>query len=137
MSESKLLTANLLLAIPTRYPSVVCWRNNTGGAVPVAAAQKAMGLIRSQRYKEAIDALGRVIKFGLAGQADISGFATCRNLAVRIEIEVKAGKDTQSQEQKVFEKVLKEAGGIYIVVREMEQGLADLGEALRVCQKMS
>jgi hypothetical protein len=53
---------------------------------------------------------------GTKGSADIS--ATIRGRSVKIEI--KFGKDRQSEAQKKYQAAIEKAGGIYIIVREMD-----------------
>lgn len=53
---------------------------------------------------------------GTKGTADIS--ATIQGMSVKIEI--KFGKDRQSEVQKKYQKDVEAAGGIYIIVREFD-----------------
>jgi len=54
---------------------------------------------------------------GTKGTADIS--ATIRGRSVKIE--VKYGKDRQSDDQKRYQQQIETAGGIYIIVRNMDE----------------
>ena len=54
---------------------------------------------------------------GQKGTADIS--AVIRGRAVKIEI--KAGKDRQSEDQKRYETDVEKAGGVYLIVRSFEE----------------
>ena len=56
---------------------------------------------------------------GTNGTADIS--ATIRGRSVKIEI--KFGKDRQSEAQKRYQAAIEKAGGIYIIVKEMDSFL--------------
>jgi len=75
---------------------------------------------------------GRLVRFGVAGQADLTGIlrlrmaTTCPRCeavfyrphdGVRLEVEVKAGADTQRREQGDYEKMVTRFGGIYVLAR--------------------
>jgi hypothetical protein len=62
----------------------------------------------------------RLIKYGLIGCADITGITT---YGVRVEIEVKTGKATQSEGQVRFEAMIKKMGGIYCVALSSEDAI--------------
>ncbi len=57
---------------------------------------------------------------GTKGTADIS--ATIHGMSMKIEI--KFGKDRQSEAQKKYQKSIEKAGGVYIIVREFDDFLA-------------
>jgi hypothetical protein len=139
------LTAALLIEIPKRFPRVRVWRQNTGGGIGMSTVKQAVAMIRSGQYAKAIALLiSRPIKWGVEGAGDISGIARVTVLrhvghpwtdtefeyGVRLEIEVKIGSDEQSEEQKGFQSMIQGFGGIYIIARELEQCLKDLGNAL-------
>jgi hypothetical protein len=46
----------------------------------------------------------------------------------RLEIEVKAGRDTLSENQINFGKMIKELGGIYLVARDIDTTLEQLAK---------
>ena len=96
------ITAALLIRIPEQFPNVRVWRSN----VLVARAGD------------------RIVRAGLTGQADISGIGGPRG--VRLEIEVKAGKDRISPAQENFCAMIRRHGGIYILARDIEQALVEL-----------
>lgn len=56
----------------------------------------------------------RFITFGLKGSSDIIGVYKGLFLA----IEIKTGNATQSKQQKVFEKMICNMGGIYVLIRD-------------------
>lgn len=83
-----------------------------------------MGRVLDNR-KSFVDVVGRTrvigsTKYikgtGTVGSADIS--ATIRGKAVRIEI--KYGRDRQSQAQKQYQEQIERAGGTYIIVRDFD-----------------
>lgn len=102
------LTADLLIAIPREFPQCRVWRNNRVDALVPGAG----GRIRR-------------VQAGIDGQADLSGVMAPSGR--RVEIEVKAGRDRQSDAQKAFQKMITEFGGIYIVARSVEQCIEELG----------
>lgn len=56
---------------------------------------------------------------GVSGTADIS--ATIKGLSVKIE--VKYGRDRQSEAQRLYQSSIEQAGGIYIIAKTFEQFL--------------
>ncbi|MBI5545840.1 MAG: VRR-NUC domain-containing protein [Deltaproteobacteria bacterium] len=103
MLEAKL--QQLLLARLNTIPGVWAWRQNTGVA--------RMG--------------GRLVRFGIPGQADISGVIRG---GWRLEVEVKSDTGVQSPEQADFQRRLEEQGGLYILARELEPVLAAVRAAI-------
>jgi len=67
--------------------------------------------------------LKRVIKYGLAGSADITGIL--KN-GKRVEIECKTGKGKLHLRQKAFQKMILDHEGIYIVARSVDQVISDI-----------
>ena len=58
----------------------------------------------------------RIIKFGRVGSADILGIHPS---GLFLAIEVKTGNAIQSKQQKLFQKMIQERGGIYILARSV------------------
>jgi hypothetical protein len=56
---------------------------------------------------------------GQRGSADISATIA----GVSLKVEVKIGKDRQSTYQKVYQQQIERSGGVYIIVRSMEDFL--------------
>lgn len=73
---------------------------------------------------------GRFIHFGVKGAADLSGIIKCGG--IRLEIEVKSGGAVQTAEQKNYEKMIKDFGGIYILARDRDDAVNKLQEVLRL-----
>ena len=100
----------LLRAILQEYgsrPGIRLWRNNTGAA-------------RSRT--------GQVVRFGVPGQADITGVLA--PYGRRIEIECKSATGRQSEKQRRFQAMIEKHGGVYVLAREtedVERALADAG----------
>ena len=132
------LTAALLIEIPKRFPQCRAWRQNTGGGVGMENVKKAIAFIGAGKPAEAISYLRRPIKFGVLGGGDISGIVSVygppvTNLdpgGLRVEIEVKIGRDKPSEEQLAFRKMIEDHGGIYIIARSVEEGLEELGRKI-------
>ena len=103
------ITATLLIEIPKRFPDIRVWRNNRVDAMAIGKNGKP-----------------RRIQAGIDGQADISGIIG--PWGYRLEIEVKAGKDEQSESQIAFQQMIEKHGGIYAIAREdIEATLTMLG----------
>ncbi len=66
---------------------------------------------------------------GIKGQADINGIMKVGPTGIRLEIEIKTGDAVQSKEQKNWQKMITNLGGIYIVARCEKQAVKDLLEA--------
>jgi hypothetical protein len=81
------------------------WRNNTGGFG---------GSHKGKRW---------FVKFGSVGAPDIFVLRGC----ILYGLEVKSEKGFQSQQQNVFEVEFTRAGGVYGVVRTLEQAIALIG----------
>lgn len=113
------ITAALLIEIPKKYGNVRVWRNNRIEA-------NVVGRGGNMRHVSA----------GIDGQGDISGIARITDggtFGVKIEIEVKAGRDRMRDTQLAFKKMIQDYGGIYIECRDVAQALLDLeGEMERM-----
>ncbi len=119
------LTAALLIEIPKRFPNVRVWRQNTGGGIGMSTVKQAVALIRSGQYAKAISLLlSRPIKWGVEGAGDISGLHGPHGR--RIEIEIKADGDKQSEQQRAFQSMVERLGGVYILARDVEGCLMEL-----------
>lgn len=77
-------------------PRAIFWRANTG---------------------KARDKSGRMIAFGVPGQADITGAVRGR----RVEIELKTEDGSQSADQIAFHGRMVSAGAIYILARSLDE----------------
>lgn len=106
MSEQE-LTGQILDAI-NGIKGVHAWRNNTGVA-------------RTG---------GRFIRYGIKGQADISGILRGGR---RLEIEVKLpdGKHPVTEEQKSFGSMVNGLGGVWFVARSVEEVVTKILEAMK------
>ena len=88
------LVNTILINLSKDFPqSIRAWSQNTG----------------------AVKLENRFVRFGVAGQTDISGIIKG---GYRLEIEVKVGKDRQREAQKNFEQMITKFGGVYILARD-------------------
>lgn len=104
MTESQIQHA-ILLAWGS-HPGLRIWRSNTGVA--------KMG--------------DRSVRFGVVGQADISGLMLPSGR--RLEIEVKSATGRQRPEQVVFQRMIESFGGLYVLARslsDVDRALAAVG----------
>lgn len=111
---------------------VIKWIELHGGQ---AERINTMGRMVDKR-KIVTDVLGRkgmigsmsyIPTTGTRGSADIS--AVIKSRAVKIEIKV--GKDRQSDLQKAYEQSITSAGGVYLIVRTMDQFIEWFDETIK------
>jgi hypothetical protein len=88
-----------------------------------------MGRMKDNK-KEVKDVLGRTrivgsVEWqkgtGTKGSADISATIkpTWSKFGISVKIEVKYAKDRQSEDQKLYEQSINQAGGVYIIIRSL------------------
>lgn len=106
------MTAELLDQIPKRFAARV-WRNNRVKAMAVGQGGKL-----------------RMVSAGIDGQGDITGIICLKQLGVRIELEIKAGKDRQTPVQEAFQRMIENHGGIYILVRDPAEAINQIANKL-------
>lgn len=94
MTETDLVN-DILLEFGAR-PDLRIWRQNTGAA-------------RTSR--------GALVRFGIPGQADISGILSNGR---RIEIECKSPHGRQTQEQRSWQAMIERFGGLYVLARSVD-----------------
>ncbi len=90
------------------------WRNETGmgytkSSVKIFMAQLASGIPLWKAQK-----ILRPVHYGFKGSADIIGYLWDARM---IGLEIKIGKDTQSEDQELWQKQLEAKGGFYKVIR--------------------
>ncbi len=90
---------------------VVVWRNNTGT------------MKQTYRGRE------RLIRFGLDGQADITGLI--KPWGTRLEIEVKRPGGRLTDHQQSFAGMVRSAGGVYFVAHSIDKALIELDASIR------
>lgn len=112
------LQNKIILAVQQAYPGARLWRNNVGLAYPVTSFKRANGN----------PALMRPVRYGVVGSGDIAGWLYLDGRAIVAHIEVKVGKDKQSDEQRIFMETVRKYGGIYVVARSVDQALEELAK---------
>ena len=123
MKLSNRITAEILIEVPRRFPARV-WRSNAGGGVGMGQVRAAIAAIRARNYEDALEALQRPIKFGVEGQADVSGIIrTPSGIGAVLAIEVKAGDDRQRPAQEAFEKMILAHGGCYVLAGSCDEAI--------------
>lgn len=130
ISSANELTAELILAIPKAIKGARCWRMNVGGAYPI----QSIGLVRSALVRgDAATALSilqrtRPLMFGgLPGLPDICGILPDGRW---LGVEVKWGRDKQSEDQATCQRVFQERGAIYVIAHDLEGGMAALADSI-------
>ena len=66
---------------------------------------------------------GRVVRFGVPGQADLTGMLPGGR---RLEIEAKSATGRQTKDQKRFQAMIEKFGGLYVLARSVEDVWAAL-----------
>jgi len=105
------ITATLLIEIPKRFPRIKLWRNNRIDTMAVGRGGNM-----------------RRVSAGIDGQGDVCGLIGPEGRMIQLEI--KAGKDRIRPSQMGFRAMIQNMGGIYLEIRSVEQGLADLEKLL-------
>lgn len=122
------LTNIILHGFPQRYPGSRLWRQNTGSGFPPHVVASAKRHLAAGNYKGAMAVLStRMLSFGISGEGDLSGWHSPSGR--RVAIEVKVGKDKQSEAQIAMQDAMRRGGAVYVVARTPEQAWSDL-EAL-------
>lgn len=119
------LTAILLVEIPKAVKGARAWRLNVGGAYPIQSIQPVIAALKRGDWRMALEMVVKVRPrmFGAVGLPDIDGIMPDGR---RLGVEVKWGKDTQSEQQKVCQKVYEDRGAVYIIARDVDLCLAEL-----------
>lgn len=108
-TPANLMTAALLVEIPKRFPHIRVWRNNRVDAMVPGRGGKL-----------------RRVQAGINGQADLSGIIG--PLGTRVEIEIKSPTDRMSPEQTAFKLMIQSRGGVYLICRDVNETLHELGQ---------
>lgn len=133
MAESTVLR-QILLNVGS-LPYVRLWRNNTGQVWSGASIHTPLpGQIITDIYGRKIQMSrndiviteAHPVNFGLKGSGDIAGIIGPVGKALFIEAKDVHGR--QSEQQKNFEKMVRNMGGIYILARSAEEAVAAINE---------
>ena len=100
-------------------PDILLMRANVGVAVPSRIVHEALARLRLGDVVGAVDILanGQVIRYGVPGQADLTGLIAGGR---RLEIEVKSETGRQSDEQRHYQHWIESRGGLYILARSVD-----------------
>lgn len=136
MAESDTLK-KIMLKLGTK-PWLKIWRNNTGQAWNGVRVSLKKG-------SRVVDSMGRVlvvenddilirrahpVNFGLKGSGDIAGIIAPKGTVIYIE--TKYGRYKQTEQQKLFAKMIESMGGFYIVARDPEMVEQQIIDELRL-----
>jgi len=112
MTHPQVVKQILILSGPLKW--LIIWQSQTGLAYFPRGAGKMKTIGNMYHWTGSLVR----IAFGVKGGADITGLLTLPNgHGIRVEIEVKVGKDGQSMQQRKFQKMIENMGGIYILAR--------------------
>lgn len=108
------ITAALLIEIPKRFPGRIwVYRNNRLEADAIGKGGRT-----------------RHVSAGINGQGDLSGVVTVehagRKFGLRLEVEIKAGRDRMSPVQMAFQSMILGMGSVYILARDVDECLLEL-----------
>lgn len=109
-----MLEKNLQKEIFKKYgalPWLRIWRNNTGSAVGLSLVMKAK---RTGYFPDYLP----VTKYGSPGCPDILGLIAPYGRFIGIETKAPTGK--QTEEQKTWQKIITQLGGLYILAKSIE-----------------
>lgn len=101
-----------MLVAQKLYPEIRLWVFDNGQAYAKFSVKDA--LQEYKKTKSITQAMKKliIIAYGNEGFPDIAGLY----MGIFIGIEIKVGKDRQRERQKDMEKIIKKAGGIYILL---------------------
>lgn len=125
------LTAELLLAVPKAIHGCRVWRMNQGGAYPIQSVAPLKSAITRGDLSAAREICARLHPMhfgGPNGMPDIDGLLPDGR---RLGIEVKWGKDKQSEDQRVCQRVYEDRGAIYIIANDVDGTIAELSGKLK------
>ena len=99
------IQSEILLAVQQEWPTGVVYRRNVGAM---------------------LDSRGKMVRFGLPGQADIACIIEGR----AIEVEVKAPGKKQTEDQRNWQKAVERAGGVYVLAYSKDEALHKIKQGL-------
>lgn len=131
------ITRSLLMEIPKRFPGARAWRRNVGEAYGSHLIQQVRRLLEKGASYEALATLKKMypIQFGMPGEGDIDGFIPVCGAAVRLSVEVKAGKDKVRESQANFNELLLMAGGISVIALDVAMALDDIAKQVEAVER--
>ena len=134
--NSATITNRLLLEIPKRFNGARALRRNVGMGLGMGIIHGAVGCIQRGDVRGALALLkSRPIIWGRSGESDIEGFIPINGNAVLLCVEVKAGRDTTSEQQVSFARTVTQGGAIYTVAHNSQDALADIARQVEEKRK--
>lgn len=131
-SLAKSLTDDLVDALGRKWPTTMMnWDTSVNGKfVPWTYVKQALAALDRGDLNGVRACLMRPLTSGLEGGPDVTGIighASCSTVSAGtlISWEIKAGADSQSPIQKAVQRNIERHGGIYIVVKDVDQGIEE------------
>jgi hypothetical protein len=123
-SPAKSITDAFVAELGKRWPErLINWATDVNGkAVPWSYVKQAIACLDRGDIAAARACLMRPVTIGLEGGPDISGILSPHGRFISWEIKT---TDQQSEQQKLCQRAIEKHGGIYIVVRSVDQGIRD------------
>lgn len=100
-------------------PDAMVWRNNTGQAWQGEPVKAAIGSFVKIETGMMVLRNARPVKFGLPGSADVLG--AVQGYPVAVEFKTLSGR--QSDQQALFARAWRKAGGIYVLARSPDDAV--------------
>lgn len=132
MTPAKILTNKFLVRCGELWPDTVrLEETGVGDAVPIMFVSQAVALLHTGNIKASLPLLQKRVKYGIKGQCDLTGFLMRdiggERVPHSLAVEIKATKGERlSEDQVVHHEYLKSFNVIVLVVRDLDQGIADL-----------
>lgn len=132
MAGETVILKQIMLALGCQ-PDLRIWRHNTGrlwsGTQFIEPAKNQIikdshGRAHKIDLSDIIIRNPRPVSFGCPGSGDIVGILAPKGKF--ISIEVKTGEGRQSPQQQIFEKMVKQFGGYYILARSADDAIKQL-----------
>lgn len=127
------------LKVQRTFHTVRLFEAHVGQYLALRVIDEVIALIRGilnstiKNWILSIRALMRrsTVRVGTVGQADLNGILSVTlkdgtKIGVRLEIEIKSGKARQTPEQKIFQRIIEDLGGIYIIARHPDKLIKDI-----------
>jgi hypothetical protein len=119
--EHQQLVDDLLYAVGSS-PYARVWKQINGLFVPYSTFKRVLANPMQSNFV-------RPIHVGVNGAADIAGILK-NGHGTRLEIEAKTGNAVQSTEQKAYQAMIQEFGGVYILAHSTDEALTEIKRVL-------
>jgi len=133
VTPAKILTNQFRVRCGEMWPDTVrLEETGVGDAVPIAFVHQAVACILAGNAMAAIPLLRKRVKFGVKSQCDLNGWLMRdiggERIPHALAVEIKAGSDRVSSDQAAYHEYLRSFNVIVLVVRDVDQGIADLAQ---------